>query len=220
MKYQAIIFDLDGTLLDSVAGIADSANFLLKKRGFPEFSQEDYNKFVGDGLEKLVYRILPPSERNNINGYVNEYRSIYKKKWPEKTRVYHGIRELLDYLSVNGIKRAVLSNKSDEYVRIMVKKLLPDHPFDVVWGERPGIPRKPDPFAARQISQQFSLNSESVLFVGDSDIDMETGKNAGMVPVGVNWGLREKQELLDSGAIRVIDHPLDLLDFFETRSDV
>jgi len=214
MRYRAVIFDLDGTLLDSIAGIADSANFLLKKKGYPVFSQEEYKKFVGDGLEKLIYRMLPQKERNNIDRYVQEYRAVYRKKWQRKTRIYNGIQELLHSLSRNNIKKAVLSNKSDEYVKIMVNKLLPEHYFEIIWGERSGIPRKPDPLAALEIARQFVVNPDQVLFVGDSGIDMDTAKNAGMVPVGVAWGLREAEELLAHGACRVINQPLDLLDFF------
>jgi phosphoglycolate phosphatase len=215
MKYKAIIFDLDGTLLDSIAGIADAANFLLMRNGYPVFNQDEYKRFVGDGLEKLVYWILPSDKRNNINRYVKEYRQIYKDRWRKKTRVYKGIRELLDFLSRHSIKKGVLSNKADEYVNIMVKELLPDHTFDAVRGERPGIPRKPDPRAALEISGLFSVDPKNIVFVGDSDIDMETARNAGMVPVGVAWGLRERDELLDHGAVRVIDHPLDLLDILK-----
>lgn len=215
MKYRAIIFDLDGTLLDSIAGIADAANFLLEKNGYPVFDQDEYKRFVGDGLEKLVYWMLPSEERNNINRFVKEYRQIYKDRWRKKTRVYKGIRELLDFLSRHHIKKGVLSNKADEYVKIMVKELLPDRTFDAVRGERPGIPRKPDPRAALEISDLFSVDPRDIVFVGDSGIDMETARNAGMVPVGVAWGLRERKELIDHGASRVIDHPLDLLDFFK-----
>lgn len=214
MRYGAVIFDLDGTLLDSIEGIAETANFLLKNSGFPVFSREEYKKFVGDGLEKLVYRILPRNKRGELDRYVWEYRKLYKKTWQKKTRVYKGVRELLNFLSERKIKKAVLSNKSDEFAKIMVKKLLPEDFFGIIWGERSGIPRKPDPYAALQIASKFSMNPENVLMVGDSGIDMQTAKNAGMVPVGVAWGLREAGELLEQGACRVISKPLDLLDFF------
>ncbi len=213
MRFRAVIFDLDGTLLDSLAGIADTMNILLEREGYPSHPLAAYRYFVGSGIDEMVSRALPEvlDRPKDINQWVREYREIYHDIWPQKSRPYAGIPELLDQLKVRNIKTAVLSNKSDAFTRAMTAKLLPGHDFAVILGGRPGVPHKPDPGSALEIARRMGIAPREFVFLGDSGIDMETAKNAGMYPVGALWGFRTAEELLDQGAEELIKLPMELL---------
>lgn len=213
MPIKTVIFDLDGTLLDSLKGIGDAMNRLLENRGFPVHPLEDYRYLVGDGMRELVLRALPPQvklEKAGLLEVEKEYREIYDQLWPLETIPYDGIPETLDRLSRDNIKLAVLSNKTDYCTRQMVEELLGDWDFPVVFGKREGVPKKPDPAAALEIAGKLDTPPGQVVFVGDTSVDMQTAVNAGMYPIGVLWGFREAKELKESGAKVLIRQPLEL----------
>lgn len=225
MNFKAVIFDMDGTLLDSLQGICNAMNTLLKEMNYPVHSLKEYRYFVGDGINDLIKRALPPQWHHEIEienedekqelelqRLASEYRQIYSKVWPKKSPPYQGIIELLEKMEEFKIKKAILSNKSDDFTKLMAQKLLPSIHFDKVFGVRAGIPRKPHPKSALEIAAHWNLKPEEIIFLGDSGIDMETGINAKMFSVGVMWGFRDKNELIAKGAQKIIHHPMDLLE--------
>jgi len=213
MRFAAVIFDLDGTLLNSLEGIADAMNRLLRQLGYPTHTLEAYKYFVGEGIVQLLKRTVPGEKLNlhSIDRLVEQYRAIYETTWPQKTVPYDGVPEMLDALAVTKIKLAVLSNKSDEFAGRMAAALLPRWKFEAVKGLRPGEPRKPDPTSALQIADITGVDPENTIFVGDSGVDMQTANRAQMYAVGVLWGFRQAEELLANGARQLIMHPMELL---------
>lgn len=214
MKYKAVLFDLDGTLLDTIEDLADSMNVVLKKSGFPEHDVEEYKYFVGNGLRMLAARALPGDMRSDdiIDSAFNALCEEYNRRWSIKTKPYDGIPELLDSLESKGVKMAILSNKADQFTQAIVKKLLGDWTFQAVIGEGHSIPRKPDPKGAQEIARLMGLDPEEILYLGDSGTDMETATAAGMLPIGAAWGFRSTEELIRYGAVTVIKAPLELLE--------
>lgn len=214
MNIKAIIFDLDGTLLDSISGLADAMNLMLQDLGYPVHPVERYKDFVGRGLKETVLQALPEAIQKtcDIDRLVNEYRRLYDTLWQKTTLPYDGIGELLDRLQERKTKTAVLSNKSDDFTKRMAAALLAFHRFERVYGDREGIPRKPDPSAALSMAEEMGVTPGETVFVGDSGVDMETGQRAGMYPVGVLWGFRGEKELIDYGAQRLIRRPMELFD--------
>jgi phosphoglycolate phosphatase len=214
MKYQAVIFDFDGTLLDTLQDLADSVNSVLSRAGFPEHCLEDYRHFVGEGVEELARRVLPEGHRDEatITRTLADVREEYRERWPNHTRPYEGIPELLDALTARRVKMAVVTNKPDDSTRTMAARLLPRWKFDVIVGATTDLPRKPDPKGALEAARRLRLSPEAILYLGDSDIDMKTANAAGMYPVGVLWGFRTADELVTNGAKVLIRKPLELLD--------
>lgn len=214
MKFKAVIFDLDGTLLDTIDDLANSMNSVLERSGHPIHSAEAYKYFVGDGMRKLVKRALPEAFRQDtvIDGFLAEMKAEYGKRWDEKTQPYKGIPELLNALTDKGLKLAVLSNKVDEFTKLVVAKFLPEWKFEAVIGEGNGIPKKPDPSGASMISTQLGINPGEILYLGDTNVDMITATAAGMYAVGVLWGFRKADELVEGGAKVLITKPEALLD--------
>jgi phosphoglycolate phosphatase len=214
MKYQAVIFDFDGTLLDTLQDLAESVNGVLNRSGFPEHSLEAYRHFVGDGVEELARRVLPDGHRDEatVNTILAAIREDYRQRWPNHTRPYEGIPELLDALTARGVKMAIVTNKPDDSTRTMAARLLHRWKFDVIVGATPDLPKKPDPKGALEIAQRLGLPPGAFLYVGDSDIDMKTANAAGMYPVGALWGFRTADELIRNGAKALIRKPLELLE--------
>ena len=212
LKYPGIIFDLDGTLLDTIEDLADSMNRVLTDLGFPTHTIDAYKYFVGEGVEPLIRRALPEDQLRPelLDQCLGALREEYSRRWENKTRPYPGIPELLDHLTGLGLRMAILSNKLDHFTRIMVAKLLPRWKFDPVFGARPAVPRKPDPAGALEIAQALHLAPDHFIYLGDTGIDMKTASAAGMVPVGVLWGFRPADELKDQGARWLIEKPGDL----------
>ncbi|MDP4092981.1 MAG: HAD family hydrolase [Bacillota bacterium] len=214
MNFKAVVFDLDGTLLDTIEDLADSMNNVLRRFGYPIHDVEKYKYFVGDGIKNLVIRALPEESRNNdtIDACLSDMNEEYSRRWAEKTRPYDGITKLLDGLAERNIRTAILSNKPHAATLEVVKRLLPNQHFDVVYGERPPIPKKPDPAACLEIIKAMGFKAEEFLYLGDTNIDMKTANSAGMYAVGVLWGFRKADELLEGGAKKLISHPLELLE--------
>ena len=215
MNHKAIIFDLDGTLLNTIEDLTDSMNLTLSRFGFKGHDQETYKYFIGDGIETLVQRALPPESRDEgmVARCVAAMREEYALRWDKKTRPYPGIPELLDTLSQKGWPISILSNKPDDSTRMVVAKLLPRWSFQIILGSRPSVPKKPDPTAALEIAGLLNLSPAQFIYLGDTGTDMKTALSAGMFPVGVLWGFRTAQELMDHGARVLIEKPLDLLQY-------
>ena len=209
----AVIFDLDGTLLNTLEDIANSANSVLESHGFPTHEIYEYRNFVGDGINMLITRVLPQDKQNDdtIRACVKAFREVYSRNWKVKTKPYDGVAEMLDELSARRLKLAVLSNKPDDFTKKCVDGLLPKWNFAIVLGYHSGSLRKPDPTGARQIAEYLNISPSHILYLGDSDVDMQTASAAGMFPVGALWGFRSMGELRASGARAVIERPQELL---------
>jgi len=213
----AVIFDLDGTLLDTIEDITTASNRVYEPRGLGTFSNDEMKTLVGEGAEELIRKVFawrgrPAPDVAVIAGILDDYRREYQACWPDHSRPYPGVLDLLAELARRGVKTAVLSNKSDIYTSRMTDALLPGHRFEIVRGARPGVPLKPDPSPALAIAAELGVPAASCAFVGDTSIDMETARAAEMLPVGALWGFRTADELRLSGAAVLIASPLGLLD--------
>lgn len=214
MNYKAVLFDLDGTLLDTLQDIADSVNKGLSYLNFPQHRTEAYKALIGEGREVLAALALPEDQRHssNVQKLLAHINAEYSRHWADNTHSYAGVPELLDGLTAKGIKLAVLSNKADDLVKMMINRLLPQWQFFAVVGAKPSVPHKPDPTAALQIAEESGIIPSQFLYLGDSEIDMKTATRAGMYPVGALWGFRSAEELLADGAKTLIKNPEGLLD--------
>ena len=213
MTYGAVLFDLDGTLVDTLRDLADSVNYVLARSEFPQHEVAAYRCFVGGGRRVLASRALPEDarDRQTVDKIASEIEEVYSRRWAEHTLPYPGIPELLNALTDLGIRMAVLSNKPQRPAELMVSRLLPRWHFEIVEGERPGVPLKPDPSGALQIAGRMKMEPREFLYLGDSATDMRTAVAANMYPVGALWGFRTAQELLAGGAKTLIGVPADLL---------
>lgn len=216
MDYSAVIFDLDGTLLDTLDDIGEAANRVLIQRGFAPHPPDSYRYFVGEGVRVLFERSLPVEARTAdvLAACAEDFRRAYAECWNVQTRPYDGIEDLLAALVGRGVRLAVLSNKPDVFTKLCVREYFPRFPFAAVLGQRDGTPRKPDPAAAREIAAAMDLAPERFVYLGDTAVDMQTALAAGMFPVGALWGFRPVAELLSGGAREVIDRPAELLRWF------
>jgi len=213
MSYRAVMFDLDGTLLDTLEDLADSMNLVLEGLGFPPRPVEEFKLIVGDGVVTMARRSLPASHQDEptVARCVARMREEYGKRWADKTHPYAGIPELLDALAGRGIRMAVVSNKPDDFTRLCVGRLLPRWRFDAVIGMSLATPAKPNPKGVLGIAASLGLAPADFLYLGDTNTDMRTAVAAGMFPVGALWGFRSAEELLASGAKVLIGKPGDLL---------
>jgi phosphoglycolate phosphatase len=209
---KAFIFDLDGTLIDSLADIAESINRMLDARGYPRCQQEVFKQMVGDGMEKLVERALPEDVRNEalIKVCVEEYRAHYDTLWNAQTRPYPGIVEMLRTLQARGMKLGVISNKAHRFTVPMTEHFFGADVFDHILGQRTEVPRKPAPDGAHEMAAFLGLRTDEMAYVGDSGIDMQFAKSSGMRAVGVRWGFRSEAELIECGADVLLSSPAEL----------
>ncbi len=217
MSIAGILFDLDGTLLDTLEDLADATNRALRSRGYPTHPTPEYRMMVGWGIRHLVEAALPPQDRRpeSIEAVAREVSDFIREHPVIATRPYDGVPALLAELSRRGLHLVILSNKPDELTRLVVSALLGEVRFDAVQGARPDLPRKPDPRAALLLAEQIALAPERILYLGDSDVDMQTATAAGMYPVGAAWGFRTREELARSGARVIIERPGDLIALLE-----
>ncbi len=210
---KAFIFDLDGTLLDSLSDIATSINEMLAARGHPKCQTEVFRQMVGDGMEKLVERALPEHARDEetIRLCTAEYRALYDKYWNQETKPYPGIEALLDDLRARGIKLGVISNKAHRFTVPMCHHFFGEDRFDAILGARDEIPRKPAPDAGLEMAATLGLSPAECAYVGDSGIDMAFAKACGMCAIGVLWGFRDEAELRQHGADVLVSRAGDII---------
>jgi len=210
---KGIVFDLDGTLLNTLGDIRASMNRILESKGLPTHTLEQYHFFVGAGIYKLCEAVLPLTYRteSEVWEYIELFRIDYQDNWHELTKPYPGIPELLTKLQAEGYELAVLSNKPDYFVKPMTDYYFPNINFFHTQGNLPELPAKPDLDAARYLIPKLKYDADQYAFVGDSDLDILTGKALGMFPIGVSWGFRPVEELLESGAAHILNHAEELL---------
>lgn len=216
----AIIFDLDGTLLDTLQDLADSTNAALRQMGHPPHPTEDYKQFVGDGVVKLAQRALPPQRQNDedhVMELVARTRKEYGERWNATTGPYPGVGNLLDALQQRSNPFAVFSNKPDDFTRLCVRELLGKWEFAEVRGQRDGTPPKPDPAGALAVAKAMERDPAEILYLGDTNTDMQTAVAAGFHPIGALWGFRGEAELRESGAADLLRTPTDLLSLLQDR---
>ena len=213
---KAVLFDLDGTLVNSLTDLADSTNFALEKLGYPTHETEKYKYFVGDGIPMLIKRALPEGERTKETQAqcLELFMSRYREHYFDKTDAYDGIKELLLGLKSEGFKIAVISNKAQEMAQKVVSKVFGDI-FDSVAGKREGYKAKPDPALMLEIIGELGVTPESCVLVGDSGMDMAAAVNAKVTGIGVLWGFREKPELIRNGAKFIASRPSQILDIIK-----
>lgn len=206
-----LIFDLDGTLVDSLPGIAASLNRSLTAHELSGHADAAVRTFVGDGLRTLVQRAAPQgAEPALIESLIGLFKKDYELSWASGTKPYPGILHMLDELMKSGFQMAVLSNKTHDFTEAMVRALFPDIHFASILGQREGFPHKPHPAGAIQIAETLGVSTEDCIIIGDSTMDMETAANAGMKAIAVAWGYHDRDRLLAAGAARIIEHPSGL----------
>lgn len=211
-RFDTVIFDLDGTLINTLDDLADSANYMLQHYGYPQFPVDDYKYKVGNGIRKLVERSLPEEHRTDseIDEAFNIFMTYYSEHSLDKTKPYDGIEQLLHDLRQKGIKIGVVTNKAHSAAVKILDELLPDC-FDCIYGQHEGVPTKPDPTSTLTVMSKLGTTPEHCIFAGDSSVDVQTACNSGAYAVGVLWGFRTKEELLENGAKTIIATPDELL---------
>ena len=212
------IFDLDGTLINSLPAIAHFGNTALSAYGFPTHETEKYKYVVGDGAAVLVHRMLGEYDTDeNYKKVKAEYDRLYESDVLYNTFPYDGIKELLSNLKQNGIKIAVLSNKPHNVTSMVVTKLFGENTFDICFGQRDNIPKKPAPDGALIICKEIGCTKDEVIFIGDTNVDIRTGKNAGFTTIGVLWGFRDENELKEANADYIVSSTDKILDIVLNR---
>jgi phosphoglycolate phosphatase len=214
-KFCAVLFDLDGTLADTLADLANAMNHALTTLGCPPHPLDAYRYLVGDGARNLCTRALPVDRQDLVDDTLRLMRQHYDAHCFDETRLYPGIPELISALTERRYKLAVLSNKPDDFTKRMIVRYFPKNPFDAIHGQRAGVPLKPDPTAALQIAGELKIPAADWLYLGDTNTDMHTAANAGMYPVGVLWGFRPQSELEQAGAKAIVAKPKEILRLVE-----
>ncbi len=213
-EFRAVLFDLDGTLLDTIGDISNAANTVMRRRGFPLHTQEQYRMLVGWGLSELMRRCIPEGllDQSLLDSCVAEMKAEYAANPVRETRPYEGVIAVVREIHRRGYLQAVLSNKAHELTTLIVDKMLPAGMFAIVQGQKSSVPTKPDPQAALAICEALQVKPVEVLYVGDTAVDMETARNANMVPLGVSWGFRGREEIREAGVRDIINSPFELLE--------
>ena len=210
MKYRLVIFDMDGTVLDTLEDIAACLNYALGECGFPPRSISEVRGFVGNGIRMLIERGASPyATQSNIDRLYELFKERYATHSCDKTKPYDGIAEVITQLRASGCMTAIVSNKADFAVQKLCKRYF-DGLFDIAVGEREGISRKPEPDSVNMVMAELSVSAADCVYIGDSDVDIETAKNAGIDCVSVTWGFRERDFLIASGAKMIAEKPSEL----------
>ena len=214
MKYQLAIFDMDGTILNTLEDLADSLNYALSCSNYPTRTLDEVRNFVGNGIRKLIERAVPagtsPEELEQVYA---DFTAYYSKHCYDKTKPYSGIMETIQNLRKQGIKTAVVSNKADYGVQILCKQYF-DGLFDYAVGEQTGVQRKPAPDSVNTVLDKLKINRKNAVYIGDSDVDIDTARNAEMDCISVDWGFRDPSFLQQHGAKIMVSSPEELLNFF------
>ena len=213
MVIRAVIFDLDGTLIDTTHEIQYIFNQLLESYSLPKRSLDFFKDNIGNGVEDLLQKSLPKDYSNDISQMLEEVKEIYSENLNKKSRPYEGIKEILDLLNENGIQIGIITNKMHHLAIRCVNTFFPSHPIMTI-GAGHLHPRKPCPDSALVLAGEFKTKPSEMLFIGDSSVDIKTAKNAGMIPIGVEWGNGATRELLDAGAQEVFNKPYNLKNYF------
>ncbi|MDD3343591.1 MAG: HAD family hydrolase [Sulfurospirillaceae bacterium] len=210
---KVIIFDLDGTLLDTLEDIAISANFALTSLGFTAEETSKYRYFVGEGVFKLFENIFVsnPQPKEIIQQAVQFFEDHYSKQFSQNTKLYEGVSKMLTFLQKRDFKMAILSNKPDSFVKMCALKYLRQWKFDVVYGAREGVPKKPHPEGALDIVELLHVKPNECYYLGDTMIDMQTANSAGMIALGALWGFRDEAELREHGAKYLVKTPSEVI---------
>lgn len=202
--YKAVIFDLDGTLLNTLGDLADAVNYMLRELNLPEKAEDEVRRAVGNGIGKLIERVLPENARHRADEALSLFSRHYAGHMEEKTAPYPGVTDLLRKLKAKGIRIGVLSNKKEELVKSLCEKYFGEL-VDVARGEREGVPIKPEPDAVHDLLKALNVCAEDALYSGDSDVDVQTARNADLLCLAVSWGFRPIDSLKIAGASVVID---------------
>lgn len=213
MKYEAIIFDLDGTLTDTLGDLANSVNFAMREFGFPKRTLEEVKSFVGNGVRRLIYSSVPENtDEKTAEECLSVFKEYYKNNSLVETKPYNGIIPMLEDLKKQGIKTAVVTNKMHEaavdIVRIFFGNLI-----DITLGQVDGVSQKPQPDGIYHVLEKFGVSKEKAVYVGDSEVDCVTAKNAGIPCIGVTWGFRDKSVLVENGADFIADTPEEVINY-------
>lgn len=206
------IFDLDGTLADTLYDLADAVNYGLKQLGYPVHPYESYKTFVGNGVQKLCYRALPKDKKDDTERLHAIFTEYYNEHFLDKTVIYEGMLEVLDLLTAKGVTLAVATNKPHDFAVKIVEKLLPQYDFVKVLGGCDKREKKPDPAIIHEITDELPIGTKTYM-IGDSDVDIITAINAGISSIGCLWGFRSYDELNGAGADYIAAKPSDILDF-------
>ena len=210
MKYQLAIFDLDGTILDTLDDLADSLNYALEKSGYPVRPRDEVRRFVGNGIRKLIERGVPSgTDAESVSRVHENFTAYYKVHCADKTKPYENIPELLKKLRENGVKTAVVSNKADYAVQDLCVQYF-EGLYDAAVGEREGVRKKPAPDSVNAVLEKLGVNRENSVYIGDSDVDVETARNSGMNCIAVDWGFRDRDLLISSGAEIIVSEPMKI----------
>lgn len=217
-KLKAIIFDFDGTVADTIEALKHGINLTMNELGYPESTTEDVLRNINNGARELIRRSLPSElqkDEDRVTEVLTLYRKMYDSVYLETKEPYNGIPEVFTELHKRGYLLAILSNKPDEYMGALAKALLPDGTYRISRGQRPGVAAKPDPKCVFTLTDELGVSPSECALVGDSNVDMLTAKNAGLLAVGVTWGYRTEEVLREAGADLIAHTPLSLLDIFQ-----
>ncbi len=210
MAYKLAIFDLDGTILDTLEDLADAMNYALGEHGYPGRTIEEVRCFVGNGIRKLIERAVPAGlAKEEIDRVHETFSAYYQQHCADKTRPYEGVLPLLERLRAAGCLTAVVSNKADAAVQPLCRRYY-NGLFDYAVGERTGIRRKPDPDSVQEVLRRLQVEAADAVYIGDSEVDIQTAKNAGLDSIIVTWGFRDRDYLESQGGRRFVDRPEEI----------